>query len=227
MIDSLIFRDMSYGVYVTTSMDGKRPVGCVSNSNTQTTSSPAMVTVSLNHDNYTTSCIARTGKFAFSILSEQSDPGLIGSFGFRSSREADKFEGIEWELVEGMPVLKDACGYVVCRVAGNMETPTHTIFLGEVIEAKSYGGGADAMTYSYYHKVIKGKAPKNAPTYIPERDGVQEAGEGKNGGRQDAQETPAGRWVCQVCGYVYEGDTLPADFKCPICGQGADKFKRV
>ena len=32
------------------------------------------------------------------------------------------------------------------------------------------------------------------------------------------------KFVCSVCGYVYEGDTLPADFVCPVCGVGADKF---
>ena len=69
------------------------------------------------------------------------------------------------------------------------------------------------MTYSYYHKVVKGKSPKNAPTYLPEEE-----------------ETPkqaVSKYVCQICGYVYEGDELPADFICPICKQGADKFKKV
>ena len=53
-MDKSILRNMSYGVYITTSVDNGRPVGCVSNSNTQITSSPATVSVSLNHDNYTT-----------------------------------------------------------------------------------------------------------------------------------------------------------------------------
>ena len=35
------------------------------------------------------------------------------------------------------------------------------------------------------------------------------------------------KYVCTVCGYVYEGETLPADFKCPLCGVGADKFKKI
>ena len=33
------------------------------------------------------------------------------------------------------------------------------------------------------------------------------------------------KFVCTVCGYVYEGDTAPE--KCPQCGVGADKFKKV
>lgn len=166
-MDKQVFRDMSYGVYITTSADNGRPVGCVSNSNTQITSSPATFSVSLNHDNYTTECIRRCGRFAFTILSEKSDPALIGRFGFFSSRDTDKFEGVEFERVSWVPVVKAGCGYVVCRVIGEMETSTHTIFLGEAIEAKKLSD-EPLMTYAYYHQVIRGKSPKNAPTYIAE-----------------------------------------------------------
>ena len=161
-MNTMIFRDMSYGVYVTTSLDGNRPVGCITNSIMQITSDPATIAVSVNHNNYTNSCIDKSGKFAFSILSENSDPSLIGTFGFQSSKENDKFEGVDYELAAGLPVIKDSCGYVVCRVIDTMETETHTVFLGEVIEAESYGKPDNAMTYAYYHKVVKGKAPKYA-----------------------------------------------------------------
>ena len=217
-MNTMIFRDMSYGVYVTTSLDGDRPVGCITNSIMQITSDPATIAVSVNHDNYTNSCIAKTGKFAFSILSENSDPSLIGTFGFQSSREVDKFKDVDMEMAAGLPVIKDSCGYVDCRVIDTMETQTHTVFLGEVIEAENYGKSDNAMTYAYYHKVVRGKAPKNAPTYLPEVDGKD---------TPSTEEKKTGKWVCQVCGYVYEGDELPADFKCPVCGQGADKFKKV
>ena len=33
------------------------------------------------------------------------------------------------------------------------------------------------------------------------------------------------RYVCKLCGYVYEGETLPADFVCPLCKRGADYFE--
>lgn len=221
-MNTMIFRDMSYGVYVTTSMDGDRPVGCITNSIMQITSEPATIAVSVNHDNYTNSCIDKTGKFAFSILSESSDPSIIGTFGFHSSRDTDKFSDVDYEMAAGLPVIKDSCGYVVCRVIDTMETQTHTVFLGEVVEAESYGNDSAAMTYAYYHKVIRGKAPKNAPTYLPEADGAAE-----EAFRTSEEAKKTGKWVCQVCGYVYEGEELPVDFKCPVCGQGADKFKKV
>lgn len=208
-----IFRSMSYGVYVTSTMDGERPTGCIANSIMQITSEPATVAVSVNHDNYTNACMEKSGMFAFSILSEGSDPGLIGTFGFQSGKEIDKFADVDYEIIEGMPVVKDSCGYVVCRIVDKMETETHTVFLGEVVEAEAYGNAQKAMSYAYYHEVVKGKSPKNAPTYLQE-----EAEESKKG---------TVKWVCQVCGYVYEGETLPEGYICPVCKVGADKFKKV
>ena len=217
-MNTKIFRDMSYGVYVTTSLDGERPVGCITNSIMQITSEPATIAVSVNHNNYTNGCIEKTGKFAFSILGEHSDPSLIGTFGFQSSRNTDKFAGVEYELAEEIPVIKDSLGYVVCRVINKMETATHTVFLGEVIAAETYDKKDEAMTYAYYHKVVKGKSPKNAPTYLPEEEPAAE---------KQPEEKKLSKWKCQICGYVYEGEELPADYKCPICGMPADKFSKV
>ena len=31
------------------------------------------------------------------------------------------------------------------------------------------------------------------------------------------------KWVCQVCGYIYEGENAPAE--CPVCHVGAEKFE--
>ena len=35
------------------------------------------------------------------------------------------------------------------------------------------------------------------------------------------------KWVCQICGYEYDGDTLPEDFVCPLCKHGASDFALV
>ncbi|MCI7802135.1 MAG: rubrerythrin family protein, partial [Erysipelotrichaceae bacterium] len=35
------------------------------------------------------------------------------------------------------------------------------------------------------------------------------------------------KWKCKVCGYVYEGEALPEDFKCPLCKQPATAFEKV
>ena len=211
MINKNAFRNMSYGVYIVSTLDGERPTGCVANSAMQITSEPATIAVSINHDNYTNACIEKTGKFAISILTEQSEPGLIGTFGFQSGKDVNKFDGVEALEKEGLSVVADACSYLVCKVINKMETATHTVFLGEVIAADVLKD-EEAMTYAYYHKVVKGKSPKNAPTYIAEEEPVQKEG----------------KWVCGICGYEYRGEIpfeeVPEQFVCPVCKQPKSVF---
>ena len=193
-MDSKIFRSMSYGVYVAGTMDGERPTGCIVNSVMQITSSPATVAISVNHDNYTNGCISRSGLFSFSILAEDSDAGLIGTFGFQSGREANKFERVAYEMIAGVPVVKDSCGYVVCRVINTMETATHTVFLGEVIEGAVYDDSRKPMTYAYYHQVKKGTTPPKASSFVPS---------------EKKEESKGPKWRCTVCGHVHEGENPP------------------
>lgn len=166
-MDVKVFKDVSYGVYIVTSFDGDRKVGCVANSMMQITSDPASIAISLNHNNYTHDCVEKSGRFAVSICSEGTEPLTIGTFGFRSSKDSDKFNGIKYEMKSGLPVITDNCrGYIICDVTGKMETETHTVFLGKVAEAEVLPCSYKPMTYAYYHEVVKGRAPKNAPTYI-------------------------------------------------------------
>lgn len=219
MINKNAFYSMSYGVYIISTLDGDRATGCVANSAMQITAEPATIAVSINHDNYTNGCIEKTGKFAISMLSEQSDASLIGTFGFQSGKDINKFDGVESIVKEGISIVADACGYVVCKVIDKMETATHTVFLGKVIDADVLKK-EDAMTYAYYHKVVKGKSPKNAPTYIAE-----EAEEVK------AEGAKSEKWACGICGYEYDGEVpfeeLPEDFTCPLCKQPKSVFKKV
>jgi len=177
----------------------------------QITSEPATIAISINHNNYTNSLIDATGRFAISILSEVSDSALIGRFGFKSGKDTDKFADIDYKVVDGMPVLTGICGYIVCKVVNKMETATHTVFLGEVTDAEISDGG-DAMTYAYYHKVIRGQSPPNAPTYIPPTVLADE-------------KSPSNAiYICKVCNYERESEP-EADYKCPICGVGKEKFE--
>ena len=218
------FRHLSYGVYVITAWDGDRPTGCTANSAMQITSDPATIAVSINHNNYTNSLITKIGRFAISILSEESDSALIGRFGFQSGKDTDKFAGIDYITADGLPVLSDTCGYITCKVINKMETATHTVFLGEVSDAEISKGG-DAMTYAYYHKVVKGRSPKNAPTYLPDEVISEPSKTTQMVTSADDGCTPPGEtmYVCKVCGY--ERAAEPEDgYKCPICGVGKDKF---
>lgn len=212
-MNPMVLRSLSYGVYVISTLDGERPTGCTANSVMQITSSPATLAVSINHDNYTNQCIAACGHFAVSILHEGSDPGIIGAFGFQSGRTTDKFSQTAYEMKNGLPVVSDSCGYMCCKVIDKLETSTHTIFIGELEDGDVFDcQGNDPMTYAYYHKVVKGKSPKNAPTYIPEED------EPKTGAI----------YQCGVCGYIYDGEVpfeeLPDSYTCPICKQPKSVF---
>ena len=209
-----VFRNFSYGVYLVATLDGTRPTGCIANSIMQITSSPATIAVSMNHDNFTNSCIEASGRFSVSILSESSNPEMIGQFGFQSGKEVNKFDSVSYETIDGLPIVTDACGYVTCKVIDKLETSTHTVFLGEVIEGDILKE-EPAMTYAYYHHVVKGKSPKNAPTYL---------------GEEVKAETSGDTWVCGVCGYVYDGeapfDSLPDTYTCPICKQPKSVFRK-
>ena len=140
-MDPTVFFDMSYGVYVVSAYDEEkgRSTGCTANSVMQVTAEPATVAVSVNHVNHTHACIEKTGKFAVSILAESSKPLIIGTFGFRSGRDFDKFAGFDTREVDGLQVLNDACGYFVCEVVQKMETETHTVFLGKVVNILPIG----------------------------------------------------------------------------------------
>lgn len=210
------FRALSYGVYVISTYDEGRPTGCTANSAMQITSSPATIAVSINKDNYTNGCIAKLGRFAISILGENSAPSIIGTFGFKSGKDNDKFSEVQYETKAYLPVVKDACAYIVCEVIDQMDAGTHTVFLGKVVDADTMKNDTP-MTYAYYHNVIKGKSPKNAPTYIPEEDAPK-------------AEEKADKYVCGICKYEYDGDTpfeeLPDDWKCPVCGQPKSVFAK-
>ena len=213
-MDKKVLRNLSYGVYVVTSKDKDRNIGCIANSIMQVTSNPSVIAVSINHDNYTNKVIKENNKFGVSILKETTDAKIIGTFGYKSSKDNDKFDGINFKEISEIPVLENTCGYMVCKVIDTMETSTHTIFLGEVIEADDYST-ENAMTYKYYHENLKGSSPKNAPTY--EETSIS----------QVDKDSKKSKWKCSICGYIHEADELPDDFKCPICGVGKEYFELV
>ena len=220
-MNSSALHKLSYGVYIVSLWDEDRPTGCVANSAMQITSSPATIAVSINHNNYTNKCAAKSGRLALNILSEKTNPAIIGTFGFQSGKDVNKFESVDFEEINGLPIIKEACAYLTCKVIDKMETATHTVFLCEVDDADVLNGN-EPMTYAYYHRVVKGKAPKNAPTYIPEEDSKESKEEEILIKRED------GKWVCPICGYVYDGDVpfeeLPDSWTCPICLQLKSEF---
>jgi flavin reductase (DIM6/NTAB) family NADH-FMN oxidoreductase RutF/rubredoxin len=226
------FHQLSYGLYVITSGMEGRFNGQIANTVFQVTSEPPTVAVCINKQNYTHEFIRSCGRFAVSILAQTAPMTMIGRFGFKCGRDIDKFDGITVRPgTTGVPIVTDhAVAFIETAVKSEMDCGTHTIFLGEVVECDILDAAAEPMTYAYYHQVKGGKSPKTAPTYQTD---------------EPLKTAPppekAARYTCTICGYIYDpaqGDPegkirpqtrfeeLPADWVCPVCGAGKDKFER-
>jgi ferric-chelate reductase [NAD(P)H] len=166
-MDKTAFASLSYGVYVVcTGKDGLRN-GQICNTVFQIAADPPTLGISVNKLNYTHECLAKTFNFSVSVLSEEAPMTYIGRFGFRCGRDFDKLAGLDVrEGITGAPIVSDyAVAFVECRILESFDCGTHTLFLGEALDAGFLGPGT-AMTYAYYHSVKKGKSPSRAPTFI-------------------------------------------------------------
>lgn len=140
---------------------------------------------------------------------------MISSFGFRSARDADKYADFGYEVIDGAPAVKGKfCGRLILDAMDFIDCGTHVIVVGRLVT--SHSGSGSPMTYAYYHKVIKGNAPKNAPTYrAPELES------------EKTSPAEVRRFRCDVCGYVVESEAdLPGDFTCPVCGVDRSHFRK-
>ena len=192
---------LSYGLYILTAQDGEKDNGCIINTVSQLTDTPSRFMIAVNKQNYTHDMIMKTGKFNISVLTEEVPFKVFQHFGFQSGRDVDKFADAP-ECVRSANGVYYVPKYANAFVSGNVietyDYGTHTLFIADVTQAQILSE-VPSVTYSYYFEHIK---PKPAP-----------ADENKKG------------FVCKICGYVYEGDELPADFICPLCKHGADDFE--
>lgn len=198
---------LSYGLFILTARRDDWDSGCVINTAIQVTDRPTRVAVTINKDNYTHGMIKDTGLFNLCVLSEEAGFALFQRFGFLSGRDADKFAGFEAHTKHsdnGLAyVTQGTNAYLSCKVVSSLDLGTHTMFLADVVEGDKLSD-APSATYAYYHAHIKPKPQTD--TSVPPQ---------------------VTRWVCKVCGWVYEGDTLPADLICPICKHGAQDFEKL
>ena len=191
---------IGYGLYVVTSNDGKKDNGLIVNTVTQVTNTPNRVAVCINKQNYSHHVIQQTGVMNVNCLSTEAPFSVFEDFGFRSGRTVNKFEG--WDILysdNGLPFLpKYINAFMSLKVEQYVDLDTHGMFICQVTEARVLSD-KPTMTYTYYQENVK---PRPAT-------------EGKKG------------YVCTVCGYVYEGDTLPEDFICPLCKHPASDFEPI
>jgi len=219
---------LGYGLYVVSSIKGDRLNGQIANTVFQITSEPPTIAVSINKNNLTHEFIKESKVLAVLVLSQDTPLSFIGHFGFKSGRDIDKLEGINYKIGETRaPLVTDnTLAYLEARVIQEVDVGTHTIFVGQLVGADVIKEG-EPMTYAYYHQVKRGTTPKTAPSYIKEeREAVPKMA----------------KYRCTVCGYIYDpelGDPdsgikpgtlfeeIPDDWVCPICGAAKSEFERM
>lgn len=163
-MDTSVLYNLTYGLYIVGAFIEGRAVGCTINTCFQVTSKNPLVAICLNKNNYTLEAIREHKRFSLSVISEDSDPMLIGRFGFMSSRDTDKYEPFGMEVVDMTPCVKGKfSGRLILTAEQFVDCETHCIVIARQID--TVPGSGKPMTYAYYHDVIKGKAPASAPTF--------------------------------------------------------------
>ena len=230
-LDYRAFFQLTYGLYIVTASDGEKGNGCVVNTVCQVTAEPPRIAVCVHKENLTHDYILKSGAFGVSVIDATVPLKFVGIFGFNSGRTLDKLKHVCYKRGSlGCPlVTQNAVACMEARVERAVDLGTHTMFVGEVVTAESITPGRP-LTYDYYREHLKGKTPKRAPTYVSEEKKGAGGGERRRGVK---------KYVCNVCGYVYDptaGDPdggvdagtpfekLPDDWVCPVCGAAKDQF---
>ena len=203
-MDKKALYNLEYGVFLVSSRSGDRINGCITNTCIQAAAKPVQVAICCINGNYTPELIRESGLFTVSVLDSSAAFETIKRFGMQSGRDVDKFADFDYALdANGLPYLKSQANAVLsCRVVSSQDLGSHTIFFGEVLEAERLSD-KPSLTYAKYQSDVK---PRPAPK---------------------AETRPIVGWKCKICGYVYEGAALPADYACPLCGHGPEDFEPI
>jgi len=197
MKNKKITRKITQGMYVLTTNGS----GCIVDAVSQISAGDnPLIAVAVMKNNYTNELLKNNDKFALSVIGKDIDPEIIKTFGFNSMRDINKFENTDTIEVEGLNIINDSLGYMICQKIDSIDNDTHTLFIGKLIEADIYKD-EEPLSYNYYQE-HKDELLKVTTT------------EGKTA------------WICSVCGYIYYGDELPDDFQCPTCGVNKSFFDK-
>ncbi len=204
-VDPIAIQKFSYGLFVLTARSGDKDNGCIINTAAQLTSSPNRINIAVNKANFTHDMILNTGVFNISVLAENTSFDTFKRFGFASGKDTDKFEGFLENTARSanglLYVTAGTNAFMSAKVIEAHDYGSHTLFVAELTEAEVLRD-EPSVTYAYYFEHIK---PKPQPKIEEEKHG----------------------YVCKICGYVYEGETLPPDFICPLCKHGAEDFEKI
>lgn len=196
--------NLTYGLFVLTSRDGEKDSGCIINTAGQVTSEPNRISITVNKANFTHDLVKKSGIFNVSILSQEACFETFKHFGFQSGRNVDKFAGFPdcRRSANGLYyVTAGTNGFISGEVELETDLGSHTMFIASVKDMEVLSA-APSASYAYYHSNIKPRQEK-------------------------PKETGKTVWRCRICGYIYEGEELPADFICPLCKHPASDFEKV
>lgn len=198
-MDNKAMFNLSYGLFILTAKDGEKDNGCIVNTVGQVTSQPNRISLTVNKANYTHDMILKTKEFNVSVLAENSKFETYRHWGFQSGRNTDKLESISFKRsANGLVYIADETNaFLSAKVVSTLDLGTHTLFIADVTDGEVLSQVPSA-TYSFYQNNIKLK-----PASTEKRKG----------------------FICTVCGYIYEGETLPDDFICPVCKHPASDFR--
>ncbi|MBQ3021408.1 MAG: flavin reductase [Bacilli bacterium] len=191
-----ILNKISQGMYILTTKNG----GCCVDSVSQISSGDnPLIAVAVMKGNYTNKLMKENNTFALSIIGTNTDTSVIKTYGMNSSKDYNKFENSDTIVIDNLHIIKNSLGYIICDKVNAIENETHTLFIGKVIKSELYKDD-EPMTYQYYQN------HKEDLINIELSNGEK-------------------AWICTICGYIYYGDNLPDDYKCPICKVDKNLFK--
>lgn len=192
---------INYGLYLLSANDENKDNACIINAVNQITENPKRISIAVNKQNLTHDMVLKTGKFSISVLTEETPFSVFSKFGYHSGKDTDKFADVNniERCTNGTAYLPEYSNAIICaKVVDIQDYGTHTLFVGEV-ESSEVLSDSPSLTYSHYLENTR----------------VKTATAKKKGFR------------CKICDYIYEGETLPADYICPICKHGAADFEPI
>ena len=192
-----IIEKITQGMYVLTTNGG----GCIVDAVSQISSGDnPLIAISVMKKNNTNNLLKGNDKFVLSVIGKEINPDIIKVFGFNSMRDFNKFEKIETLEINGINIIKDSLGYMLCEIVDSIDNDTHTLFIGKLIEGDIFNDN-ETMSYQYYQE------HKEELLKVTTANGKT-------------------AWICTICGYVYCSEELPSDYKCPICGVPRELFNK-
>ena len=208
-METNVLYKLSNGVYIIGAFMDGRAVGCTIDTCFQITSENPLLNISLNKKNYTLEAIKANKRFSLSIVSLDTDPEIIGRFGFVSSRDTDKYNGRGYDVIAGAPCVKGTfAGRLILEAERFIDCETHMLVIARLVDTEA--GEGEPMTYAYYRNSVKAKATTTVEkeTATPQKK--------------------MRRYECELCGYIaeFEGE-IPEDYICPLCGADSSQFHEI